>query len=97
MAQLVVIEFTDLECKVIAADRSKERVTVRALVNFPLPKNDDVSARVIERAHLLKEALKNNKLHPQRVSIVIPKNYVMARLVTLPSTVDEELVGMARF
>lgn len=97
MAQLVVIEFTDLECKVIAADRSRERVTVRALVSFPLPKNDDASARVIERAHLLKEALKNNKLHPQRVSIVIPKNYVMARLVTLPSTTDDEIAGMARF
>lgn len=97
MAAITTIEFTDNECKVISAERAKGRVSARVLFSFALPKNDDAAARVTQRAQLLREALKTHKLKAQRVNVIIPKNYVMSRLVTLPSTVDSELAGMARF
>lgn len=97
MAPLTAIEFTDHECRVIHAERGKGRASIRVLFSFELPKNADVTARVVERAQLLKEALKKRKLKIQSVDVVMPKNYVYTRVVTLPSTVDEELAGMARF
>ena len=50
MAPIVAIEFTDLECKVLQAERSGKgkRPAMRVLFTFPLPKNDDLAARVGE-------------------------------------------------
>lgn len=98
MASVTAIEFTDLECKILQAERSKgKKPVVRTLVTFPLPKNDDPAARVAARAQMLKDVLKKSKVTAQSVSVIIPKHYVVSRKVTLPSTVDEELAGMARF
>lgn len=97
MASITAIEFTDLECKVVHVDRAKERAVLRAMFYFSLPKNEDAASRVTQRAKLLRDALRTHKIKPQRVHVVIPKNYVMARMVTLPSTSEQEIAGMARF
>lgn len=97
MALQTSIEFTDVQCKIVTAERGKGRLQLRNIVRFSLPRNDDAEARVTERSQLLKDALRNNKLNPKRVQVVIPKNYVMARMVTLPSVEENELKGMARF
>jgi type IV pilus assembly protein PilM len=98
LAASLAIEFTDVDCKIAFGERGKGgRVTVRVLSSFELPKDENVEARVAQRAQLLKDALKAAKIKPQPVRVVIPKNFVMARTVTLPSTDENEIVGMARF
>lgn len=97
MALVTAIEFTDLECKVMQADRGKGRVAVKSLFTFTLPKNDDQPARVQERARLLREQAKAHKTKIQRAVVIIPKSYVLVRMVTLPSTSEDELAGMVRF
>ncbi|MCX7018703.1 MAG: pilus assembly protein PilM [bacterium] len=97
MAANTVIEFTDIECRVLQAERAKGRMVLRALFSFAMEKNDDIAARIAERAQKLRDEVKTHKLKAQKVHLVIPKNYVMARTVTLPSSNDDELAGMARF
>lgn len=97
MAQVNAIEFSDVECKFISADRTKNRVVVRTLFAIELTRNEDAAARVNERSQLLKDAMKTHKVKPGPVQVIIPKNYVMARMVTLPSTSEDEIAGMARF
>lgn len=97
MAQITAIEFSDLECRIVAGERIKNRLNIRTLISVPLPPNTDATARVNERSQLLRDALKANKLKVQRAELAIPKNYVMARVVTLPSNSEQEIRGMARF
>ncbi|MCX7626563.1 MAG: pilus assembly protein PilM [Candidatus Sumerlaeaceae bacterium] len=97
MAQILAIEFTEQECKVAVGDLGRAKPVIRDLFKVGLPKNDDVAQRVAERAKLLKEALAARKIRIRRARIVVPKNFVMVRMVTLPSTNDDELCGMARF
>jgi len=98
MAQIVSLEFTDSECKVALVDQTKGgRVSVKSLSSFPLPKPDDVAARAAERLQALKDHLKAQRITVKNAVIVIPKNFVMARSVTLPSTVASEIAGMAKF
>jgi type IV pilus assembly protein PilM len=98
LAAGLAIEFTDVDCKIAFGERGKGgRVTLRVLNSFELPKDENVEARVAQRAQLLKDALKAAKIKPQPVRVVIPKNFVMARTVKLPSVDENEIVGMARF
>lgn len=98
MPNLLSIEFTDIGCKVALVNQAKSgRVTVQALSSFPLTRPDDAAARIAERAQALKEHLRAQKLSTKQAVVIIPKNFVMARSVNLPSTVDEEITGMARF
>jgi type IV pilus assembly protein PilM len=97
MPVVTVIEFTDIECRVLHGDAGRGRLTARAMFSIPLPRNEDAARRVAERSQLLREALRARKLRPQRVRVLIPKNYVMARTVLLPAANDAELEGMARF
>lgn len=97
MALILAIEFTEQECKVAVGDLGRAKPLIRDLFKVALPKNDDATQRVAERAKLLKEALAARKIKTRRARIVVPKNFVMVRMVTLPSTNDEELAGMARF
>lgn len=97
MASILAIEFSELECKVVVADVGKSKPLITEVFRLALPKNDDPAQRVAERAKLLKEALQAHRVRTKRARIVVPKNYVMARMVTLPSINDDELAGMARF
>lgn len=97
MALSTVIEFTDTECRVVSAERAKNRLLVRNLITIALPSKDDREERIKARAAVLERALKEKRLKPSRVSIIIPKNFVMARTVVLPATTDEEVAGMAKF
>lgn len=98
MALILSVEFTDVECKVVLADQGKGgRLSVRSLSCFDLPRPDDAAARVTERAAALRDHLKAQRITVKNVVVVIPKNFVMARSVSLPSTVEDEIAGMARF
>ena len=98
MALILSVEFTDTECKVVQADQGKGgRISVRSMSSFELPKPEDQAARVSERAAALKDHLKAQRIAVKNAVVVVPKNFVMARTVTLPSTVEDEIAGMARF
>lgn len=98
MAPHLSIEFTDLECKVVIAETAKnDRISVKSVSSFALPHPDDLVVRAAERAQALRDHLKSQRINLKNAVVVIPKNYVMARSVTLPSTVDSEIAGMARF
>ena len=97
MPTITAIEFTHTECRVAVAETGKGRPAIRHLIGIPIPRPDDAAERVEKRSALLRDALKNHKLKPGPVRVLIPKNEVMARMVTLPGTTDAELQGMARF
>lgn len=98
MALILSLEFTDSECKVVLADQGKGgRLNVKSLSSFDLPRPEDPAAKISERANALKDHLKTQRITAKSCVVVIPKNFVMARSVSLPSTVDDEIAGMARF
>ncbi len=98
MAAHLSIEFTDLECKVIVAEPAKNgRIAVKSVSSFVLPRPEDLVVRAAERTQALRDHLRSQRIAIKTAVVVIPKSYVMARSVTLPSTVDDEIAGMARF
>ncbi|MBX7245891.1 MAG: pilus assembly protein PilM [Candidatus Sumerlaeaceae bacterium] len=97
MATFAAIEFTELEARILVGERSRGKLSLRGRTTVPLPRIEEAAERIANRANLLKEAFKTLKAKPQAVRIVIPKNFVMVRTVTLPSEAEEELAGMARF
>lgn len=98
MPPILSLEFTDLECKVAVVDTGRGgRATVKSLSVFDLPKPEDAAERVTERSKALRDHLKAQKITVKQASVVVPKNFIMVRAVNLPSTVDEEIAGMARF
>lgn len=97
MALILAIEFSEQECKVAVGEVGRGKPLVRELFRLNLPKNEDAAQRVAERGKLLREALASRKIKVRRAHVIVPKNFVMARMVTLPSTNDEEIAGMARF
>jgi type IV pilus assembly protein PilM len=97
MAGILAIEFGEQECKVVVGETGRGKPMIRDLFRLALPKNDNVTERVAERARLLKEALAAHKVKARRAHVIVPKNFVMARMVTLPSTNEDEIAGMARF
>ncbi len=97
MAPLLAIEFTEQESKVVVAELGRGKTVVRDAFRLALPRSEDATQRVAERAKALREALATRKIKACRAHVMVPKNYVMARMVTLPSINDDELAGMARF
>lgn len=98
MAAVLSLEFTELQCKVVALDSGRGgRFTLKSATSFDLPRPDNIAERVAERALALRDHLKSQKISTRQADIVIPKNFVMVRAVNLPSTVDDEIAGMARF
>ena len=97
MSTITAIEFTHAECRVAIAETGKGKPALKHLFAFAIPRPEDLAERVEKRAALLREAMKNHKIKPGRVRVLIPKNEVMARMVTLPGTTDAELNSMARF
>jgi len=98
MPRIVVLEFSDYECKVVEADSGKGgHPVVRFIGTLPLTKPDELKTRVSERGQAIKDYLKANRISTRRTAIIIPKNFVMVRTAQLPSHVDEEIAGMARF
>lgn len=93
----LAIEFTDLEAKILHAVQNRGKWSVKAIAVLDLPRNENPEARIAERAALLRSALKDLKIKPQPAAVILPKHYVIVRLVTLPSTEESELAGMARF
>ncbi len=97
MPTITAIEFTHAECRVALAETGKGKPALKHLFAFAIPRPEDLAERVEKRAALLRDALKNHKIKPGRVRVLIPKNEVMARMVTLPGTTEAELNSMARF
>lgn len=98
MATTLSLEFTELQCKVVLLDSGRGgRFTLKSATSFDLPRPDEAAERITERAQALRDHLKAQRITAKQAAIVIPKNFVMVRTVNLPSTVDDEIAGMARF
>ena len=97
MSLINIIEFAENEARVVQAERGKNRRAVRAAFTFDLPRDDDPAKQIDARAGALRDAVKSAKLKLGHVRLLIPKNFVMVRKVTLPSISNEEIAGMARF
>lgn len=98
MPPILSLEFTDLECKVAVVDTGRGgRAAVKSLSVFDLPKPEETAERVAERSKALRDHLKAQRITVKQASVVVPKNFIMVRAVNLPSTVDDEIAGMARF
>ena len=97
MPTITAIEFTHAECRVAIAETGKGKPALKHLFAFAIPRPEDPAERVEKRAALLRDALKIRKIKTGRVRVLIPKNEVMARMVTLPGTTEAELNSMARF
>lgn len=97
MAPITAIEFTESECRIVQGERARDKASIRELAAFELTKNENAPERIAERAKLLRETLRQRKIKAQGVNVIIPKNVVMTRMVTLPSIEDAEIANMIRF
>jgi len=92
------IYFSERGARIAVASRQRGRVLVSDLieVTFP-PATGGQAPPVSARAAALREALRAHKWSGGGLRLVLPKNIVTMRLVTLPSTQDAELAEMAKF
>lgn len=98
MAGIVTLEFTDTQCKIVYGELGKNnKLSIRSIGAINLTHPEEESARISERAQAIKDYLKANKISEQDARIIIPKSCVMLRTAHLPTTVDEEIAGMAKF
>lgn len=99
-----VIELSESLCKIAQVVRHRNEIGIENLlcVDLPSPGTDkdstkDEKSPVIERGVALRKALKQANIKPGDVTLLLPKNLVTTRFITLPSTDKEELAKMARF
>lgn len=98
MAGMVTLEFTDSQCKIVYGEIGKNnKIIIRSLGTIALSNPEEASTRITERAQVIKEYLKSQKITEQNARIIIPKSCVMLRTAHLPTTVDDEIAGMAKF
>ncbi len=98
MPPVISLEFTESECKVAVVDTGRGgRATVKSMSRFDLTRPEELDLRVAERSKALRDHLKAQRISVKQATLVIPKNFVMVRAANLPSTVDDEIAGMARF
>ena len=92
------IEIFERGASIAVVSRHKGRPLVSDLVEVvfpPAPEGQPVPASV--KAAAVRDALRARGWRLRDVALVMPKNVVTLRLVTLPSTHDAELAEMARF
>lgn len=99
MSILTIIEFTDTQVSALIVDNVKEKLSIKAATIINCDKQSDDDAQEGDTVLSgLKEFLKKSKIKAQcPTRIILPKSKVLLRKVVLPSVVDEELEGMARF
>lgn len=95
------IEMTERECKIAQVTRHKEGLFIENLLHITFPVQEDgtenSSSNKARRVSALQQALKQARLKPGKVTLLVPKNLVTTRLVQLPSTDPDEITKMARF
>jgi len=97
-AARAAIELFDRGARIAILTRHKGRPVISDLVEVdfpPVPEGQTVAPSV--KAQAVREALRSHGWRLREVVLILPKNLVTMRLVTLPSTNDAELVEMARF
>ncbi len=98
MAITSIIRFTDDLVSVLVADTGKVRTIIKFAKQFPIVKAETDDETNQQIAQTLKDAMKAANIHGAiSVRIILPKNDVLLRKLTLPSTEDEELIDMAKF
>jgi len=92
------IEIFDRGARIAVISRRKGRTVVSDLVEvrFPTPAGDE-KVPVSVKGALVREALRSRGWRIGRMALVVPKNVVTLRVVTLPSNDDAEIAEMARF
>jgi type IV pilus assembly protein PilM len=92
------VELTPRECKVVQIARHKGAFILEKafVVDFPLTPEGKVADAAAKSA-ALRRALKDHKIASRSATLIIPKQTVTVRCVSLPSTEDAEIASMARF
>jgi len=92
------LELTEHGARIAILTRHKGRPMIGDLIEvaFPTPPAGQTLSPSAKAA-ALREALRSRGWRPREMVLVLPKNMVTLRLVTLPSTHDAELAEMARF
>ncbi len=96
------IEINENVCKIAQTSRQKERIVIEHLVEIPLPsrgvdEQGETESAVNEKVQVLRKALKLEKIKPVHACLLLPKNQVTTRFITLPSSQKDEIAKMARF
>ncbi|KPL08074.1 hypothetical protein AMJ85_08940 [candidate division BRC1 bacterium SM23_51] len=93
------IEIFDRGARIAILTRQKGRPVISDLVevSFPPPREEGQTLPPSVKAAAVREALRERGWRLHETVLVLPKNVVTMRLVTLPSTHDAELGEMARF
>lgn len=102
---MLVIELQDTYCRIYAWQALRAGQTLKAQTCVPLERNDQLpshagappSAIAQKNGQAIRKALKEIEIKPQEAVVVVPKQWVTLRIVTLPSSETAELREMARF
>jgi type IV pilus assembly protein PilM len=92
------IEVTPRQCKVVQLARHKGAFVLEKAfaIDFPAPSEGNV-ADTSTKGAALRRALKEHKIAVRSATLIIPKQTVTVRCVSLPSTDENEIAQMARF
>lgn len=94
---ITAFDLTPNDCKVVQLSRQKTFMVRRALLVPFHGIVEEGEKAVSAKAHILREALRANKLQPINAVLVVPKHSATVRSVFLPSVNPAELEGMAHF
>ena len=98
MPKYTAIELNENEIKVFQVSRSrKKEMEIDHAFSVSLADLGMDEEAVLQAGIRLREALKNNKIQPGPVGLIIPKQNAILRAAQLPSTDQNELDEMAQF
>lgn len=99
-----IIEFQENHCEIALWETEKANHTLKVFLRIPLQKAEAKAETplaenpaVIANAGAIRQTLRDTGLKIREALVVIPKQWVTLRVVTLPTTEASELADMARF
>lgn len=95
---ITCFDISERECKIVSLSESKNGLYIHNALTVEFPQTDSQDPKRFKiKGELIKEALKQNRLKISSCILLIPKQSVTVRLVSLPSSNDAEITQMARF
>lgn len=99
-----IIEFQETHCEIALWETEKANHRLKAFLRIPLRKAEAKAETplvdnpaVVANAGAIRQALRDTGMRIREALVVIPKQWVTLRVVTLPTTEASELADMARF
>ncbi len=95
---ITCFDINDRECKIVTLSENKGSIFIHNVLNVTFPQIDSQDAKRIKiKSDLIKDAIKHNNIKIKKAVLIVPKQSVTVRLVSLPSSEDNEIAQMARF